>query len=313
MEYLIAPMEGITFSGFRKVHHDFFPGADAYYAPFISPDSEGSFKPKFLKEITSDSSQGYRLVPQILANKAGPFNITAGNLAALGFDEVNLNLGCPSGTVFAKNKGAALLGDLEFLESFLEGIFSEVPCEVSIKMRMGVESTDEFPALVKLIDRYPIKKLIVHARARSGYYKSEPDLKGFASACADLPFPVCYNGNIYSPSDLDKARNAVPGLESVMIGRGIARNPAALRIIQGGKGLERDELKEYHRAMVDAYFQAGLSPIFTAARMKELWHYMFELFPGEDKLLKALFKTRSFEDFISSASTLISRYNPENQ
>ena len=313
MEFLAAPMEGITFSGFRRVHHSFFPGADAYYAPFISPDSEGSFKPKFLKELTSDASEGYRLVPQILTNRAEPFNITAGKLADLGFKEVNLNLGCPSGTVFAKNKGAALLGGLEFLQSFLDGIFASAPCGISIKMRMGVESTAEFPALLELMKKYPLEKLIVHARARSGYYESEPDLDMFAACCKDLPFPVSYNGNVYSPADLERVISAFPALDSVMIGRGIARNPALIRMLKGGNGLERGELREYHEAMTAAYLDAGLSPVFTAARMKELWHYMDAIFPGEEKTLKALFKTRSFEDFRSVSSTLLSRHDPENQ
>ena len=108
MEFLFAPMEGITFALFRQIHHMMFPGITEYYTPFIAPDSEGSFKPKYLRDLTSDRSANLSVIPQILANNATAFSITAGKLQALGFTEFNLNAGCPSGTVFAKHKGAGM-------------------------------------------------------------------------------------------------------------------------------------------------------------------------------------------------------------
>ncbi|MBO5567774.1 MAG: tRNA-dihydrouridine synthase, partial [Clostridia bacterium] len=100
MEYFYAPMEGITLSRFRQIHHEMFPGVSEYYTPFIAPDSNGGFRAKFLRELTTDCGQ-VPLIPQLLVNNAEAFCLTADRLIELGFREINLNVGCPSGTVFA--------------------------------------------------------------------------------------------------------------------------------------------------------------------------------------------------------------------
>ena len=168
-------MEGITYALYRAVHARCFPGAVEYYTPFIAPDTTGSFKAKYLKELTLDREQGLNVIPQLLVNRAKPFCATAEKLLSLGFPEINLNLGCPSGTVFAKHKGAGLLSDLTALEALLDAVFADAEQKgyrISIKTRMGVKNTDEFPAIAALYCRYPLSRLIIHARSREGYYQS---------------------------------------------------------------------------------------------------------------------------------------------
>ena len=116
MEYYFAPMEGITGAEYRAVHHRHFPGVDRYYMPFITPTQDRVFTPRELRNISPERNAGYRAVPQLLTKNAGDFNWAAGELFAMGYDEVNLNLGCPSGTVVAKGKGSGLLGAPEALD-----------------------------------------------------------------------------------------------------------------------------------------------------------------------------------------------------
>ena len=111
MELSFAPMEGITYSAYRRVHAEMFPGADRYYAPFIAPDSTGRFKAGNLRDVLPENNAGIKLVPQLLCNAAAPFLAVARELKDLGYEEVDLNVGCPSGTVVAKHKGAGMLGD----------------------------------------------------------------------------------------------------------------------------------------------------------------------------------------------------------
>ena len=77
----------------------------------------------------------------------------------MGYGEVNLNLGCPSGTVTAKGKGAGFLGDLPRLERFLDEIFARSPLPISIKTRMGVSDPEEFGPILALYNRSPVKEL----------------------------------------------------------------------------------------------------------------------------------------------------------
>ena len=201
MELSFAPMEGITGSIYRRVHARFFPGADVYYAPFIAPDGTGRFKGSALRELLAENNEGVSLIPQLLVNAPEPFLAAAEALGDLGYEEINLNIGCPSGTVVAKHKGAGMLGDLESLERCLDEIFTRCPLRVSVKTRLGLSSTGEFPAVLSLYRRYPLARLIVHARDRAGMYQSKPDLDAFAPALDDSPFPVIYNGNIFSVRD----------------------------------------------------------------------------------------------------------------
>ena len=299
-------MEGITLFRYRMIHHRMFPGAAEYYTPFIAPDSKGSFRPKYLRELTSDCNS-LRVIPQLLVNNAEAFCATAEKLRELGFGEVNLNIGCPSGTVFSKHKGAGMLTDLASLDAVLDGIYSHAEQKgyrVSIKTRMGVHSTEEFPAILECYRKYPISKLIVHARCRDDFYRGEADLSGLASSIGECLFPVVYNGNIAAPEDLEKVSLAAPQIESVMIGRAAVSNPALFRWFKTGEQLRLEELKAFHDELVETWMEDGLSPAFTVERAKTLWTYMQELFPEAKREIKAVLKARNMPDYRIAAETL---------
>ena len=164
MQYYFAPLEGVTGSEFRRAHHRWFPGVDAYYMPFLSPTQDHVFTQRELRNVLPEYNQGFRAVPQLLTKNADDFLWCAGELAAMGYDEVNLNLGCPSGTVVAKGKGSGLLGAPEALDRMLDRIFSGSPVAVSLKTRLGLEDPEEFARLLEIFGRYPDSLLIVHPR-----------------------------------------------------------------------------------------------------------------------------------------------------
>ena len=301
-----APMEGVTGASYRRIHREMFPGADRYYAPFIAPDSQGNFRLKHLRDVLPDSNRGIALVPQILANSAEAFLSVAAQLKELGYEEVNLNAGCPSGTVVSKHKGAGMLSDLTSLDAFLSRVFEAAPVKVSVKTRMGMNSTGEFPAILEIYKRYPLSELIIHARDRAGQYKSRPDREAFARAFEGCPFPVCYNGNIFNAEHMASLTAQVPGLSRVMLGRGAAANPALFRVLKGGPALGRDELREFHDRLLDDALSSGLSPHYAMARMKELWYYMIWMFPGSAREYKALNKSRSLDEYRSAVTLLFS-------
>ena len=72
----------------------------------------------------------------------------------LGYQEVNLNLGCPSGTVTAKGKGSGMLKDTDALHRFLDQIFCHTTANISVKTRIGFDSPEEFPALMEIYNQY---------------------------------------------------------------------------------------------------------------------------------------------------------------
>ena len=178
-----APMEGVTRAVFRRRHHRMFGGADRYFTPFLSPSADGVFSEKELREVLPEACRGVPTVPQLLAGRAEHFVWAAKDMAALGYREVNLNLGCPSGTVVAKHKGSGLLADPGELDRFLEGVFSglrDTEIAVSVKTRTGLEDSGGFPRLMEVFNRYPICVLTIHPRVGKQFYRGEPDREAFA-------------------------------------------------------------------------------------------------------------------------------------
>jgi hypothetical protein len=88
-----------------------------------------TFTPRELFGVGPQANEGVPAVPQIMAKNAEHFLWAACALRDMGYNEVNLNLGCPSGTVTAKGKGAGMLSDVVALDSFLEKIFDKAPTE----------------------------------------------------------------------------------------------------------------------------------------------------------------------------------------
>ena len=118
MQFLCAPMEGVTGDLFRQAQRQTFPAADSYYTPFLSPTANRTFSPRELREIAPAHNAGIHVVPQLMGHCAEDFLWMAGRLADMGYDEVNFNLGCPSNTVTAKKKGAGLLTEPDLLRRF---------------------------------------------------------------------------------------------------------------------------------------------------------------------------------------------------
>ena len=102
MRYYFAPMEGLTDSIYRKLHHQVFSGVDAYFMPFISPTIHRCLTHREARELPMADSVPFRAVPQLMTKVAEDFLWAAGELAAMGYREINLNLGCPSSTVICR-------------------------------------------------------------------------------------------------------------------------------------------------------------------------------------------------------------------
>ena len=230
----------------------------------------------------------------------------------MGYTEVNLNAGCPSGTVVPKHKGAGMLLDLRSLDAFLCEVFAHSRLRVSVKSRLGLESTAEFPTILEIYNRYPLSELILHARDRKGLYQSRPDLKTFAAAFLSSRAPLCYNGNILSPAHRDRVLEAVPQLTRFMVGRGAAADPALIRQLRGGPALEAQEFAAFLEALFAETLASGIGEYHSLGRMKELWYYCGHLFPGAEREIKRINKARSAADYRAAAAALFAsgRFDP---
>ena len=289
----LAPMEGITGHVFRRVHAECFGALDCYYTPFLPPPRVGNrFGGKAFKEIDPANNQGLNVVPQLMSKNADEFVWAAQVLADMGYREVNLNLGCPSGTVVAKGKGSGFLRNLDELEVFLSDVCERSPLPVSVKTRLGLESDDEYERVLDLYCRIPLAELIVHPRVQADQYHGHPDLDMFAYALAHSRAPVCYNGDVTTAADLHTLEAQYPQLSGIMVGRGIIADPALFREARGGAPAAREELRGYLDDLYHGYSELFGSAGCAVSRMKGHWFYLIHCFAGAEKLEKQLKKLR---------------------
>ena len=144
MRYYYAPLEGITDATFRRLHHKYFPGVDRYFMPFISPTIHRCLTAREARELPKADSVGFAAVPQLLGKNVEDMLWAIEVCADQGYDEVNINLGCPSGTVVSKGKGSGMLSDLFALDAFLEAIYAKAVLPVSLKTRIGVNDSENW-------------------------------------------------------------------------------------------------------------------------------------------------------------------------
>ena len=297
MHYYAAPMEGVTGRLFRRVHSRYFPGVDKYFMPFVSPGKDRVFSRRDMGELTPEADVKVPEVPQLLTCRAEDFLWAAELLRDLGYREVNLNLGCPSGTVTAKGKGSGFLRNPEELDRFLEQIFSRSKVAISIKTRVGYQSPEEFGELLACFGRYPCAELIVHPRVRSDFYKGKVRLEAFALAAERSTAPLCYNGDLTTAGEIVTFRQHFPTVERVMLGRGLVGDPALAAKAAGGPAADREGLRQFHDELYEGYAEAFGSRHNAMLRMKELWFYLIWLFEGQERLGKALKKARTPDEY----------------
>ena len=297
MKFYLAPMEGVTGYLYRNVYHKYFHNIDCYYTPFLAPNKNHGFSSREKNDVKPEHNQGMRVVPQILTSHAEYFIRTAKDMEELGYDEVNLNLGCPSATVVTKRKGAGLLADTAYLEHFLEDIFHEVNIGISLKTRIGMESPEEFDELLDLYNQFPVKELIIHPRVREDYYNNTPNWDAFGKAVEKSSHKLCYNGDLFTVNDYKKFCETFPQIDAVMLGRGILRNPGIVDEMKGHAPVDKKTLKLFHDELLDTYTEvfSGDRPVLF--KMKELWIHMLPLLDPEENYAKKIRKAEKISEY----------------
>lgn len=307
MRICFAPLEGATDAIFRRVHHACFGGVDRYYIPFISPTQNLVFSGRDLSAVAPENNQGVPVVPQLLTRDPAHFLWAAGAFADMGYDEVNLNAGCPSGTVTAKYKGSGLLRDLDVLARLLDEVCARSPLPVSVKTRIGFLSPDEWPALLALYNRYPIRELIVHPRTRMEYYEGQVHHDAFAYALQNAKMPLMYNGDLFTAADCTALAKRFSGISGVMVGRGILANPALAQQLAGGSALTLAALRDFHDRLLRAYLERYQESI-AVGRMREMMNRAACCFEEPAKPLKAIRKAKTLAAYLDGANELFERH-----
>ncbi|MCR5700671.1 MAG: tRNA-dihydrouridine synthase family protein [Lachnospiraceae bacterium] len=305
MRFYLAPMEGITTYIYRNAYHKYYGNIDTYYTPFVA---NRKLKSRELADVLPDNNKATPLVPQILTNKADVFLEITSQLQDMGYGEVNLNLGCPSGTVVAKRRGAGFLEDPVELEKFLDIIYEKSHISISIKTRLGIDALYEWEDLLNIYKRFPIKEMIIHARTLSQGYSGTPSLEAFKMAQDTLTCPLCYNGDITDIASYKKLIATCPDTTAVMLGRGVIANPSLPQILTADNITaeeSQDSFRSFHDELLEGYrdYMSGDQPVLF--KMKELWTFRSQYVDIDKKTLKKIRKAQSISAYQSAVEEVL--------
>lgn len=304
MKFYFAPMEGLTGYIYRNAHHDIFNNVDKYFSPFIVANQSGSYRTREINDILPENNQGLVLVPQLLTNNAVDFIHTSKKIKQLGYHEVNLNLGCPSGTVVSKNKGSGFLAKRDELDQFLDEIFTASVTKISIKTRLGKEQPEEFYEIIKIFNKYPISELIIHPRIQKDFYKNKPNLEMFKEALILSKNPVCYNGDLFNIQNIQDFTYDFPNVDTLMLGRGLITNPGLIGSVTDGIKMDKQLLKEFHDRIYEDYKKVLFGDRNVLFKMKEIWTYMILMFSDNAKYKKKIKKAEKLCDYEEAVASL---------
>lgn len=316
----MAPMEGITTYIYRNAFKKYYGGFDKYFYGFICGSKLNN---KEKNDLKAEHNLGMNVVPQVLTNNSDTFISVTKRLNDMGYDEVNLNLGCPSGTVVAKGRGAGFLSKPEELRHFLEDIFSAGLKDISIKTRLGMESREEWDVLLDIYKDFPIKELIIHARYKKDMYSPGVHMEEFEKAYEIAGMDVydnnasklgkhgfwnlCFNGDIMSVEDFQKIESSFPQVNSVMLGRGMIIDGNLLGKIKEAKNEEdarenemlsdKDRFFAFHDEILNGYKEMLSGDRNVLFKMMELWSYWQRELQVPDKLMKNLRKSKTINEY----------------
>lgn len=299
VKYYMAPLESVTTWIYRQAHAKIYGRLDKYFIPFLEPHEKRDFKTRELQEILPEHNENIYVVPQILTNRSEGFIKLAKALKDWGYEEINLNLGCPSKTVVTKGKGSGFLAKPEELERFLTEIFDALSGEVkiSVKTRIGKEDPEEFPALLELFNKYPMEELIIHPRVQKDGYGNVPRLELYELAEKQSVNPLCYNGDLYTREQIRNFAERFPGTERLMFGRGFLRDPGLLY----NEGKDPKDIFEkfwaFHDLVYEGYQERNMGDRNVLFKMKELWSYQVYQFSEPERLFKTFKKVQDCNEY----------------
>ncbi len=290
-----APMQESTDYVYRRAHANNFGGIDKYFSPYLLVQKEGGLKKSHLRDTLPENCSGYALVPQIMAGNSSDFLFLAKHLSALGYEEINWNLGCPYPMVTRKGMGSGLLPHPEAIREILHHSLPQLDCRVSVKLRSGLVSEDEILGVLPVLNEFPLHEVIFHPRSAKELYSGNANRDLFKKVMGLCQLPLVYNGDLVTKEDFRNVSDRFQTANTWMIGRGMLKNPFLANEIKGVQLPGRSEkailLEHFHEEIFASYASmlSGQSHLIT--RMIKFWEYFCFLFPNPHKAFKRVKKS----------------------
>ena len=295
---LAAPLQGVTDNVWRMAQHEVFGGVGAYYAPFMRVE-HGEVRRKDLRDVDPDRNAGITLIPQILACQPDHALMMVDALRQMGYQRIDINLGCPFPPIALHRKGSGMLAYPDLVEDVFNALASIEDVKYSVKMRLGWDSNDQWRNILPLMDIIKPCHIAVHPRTGKQQYKGDLDMEQFEALMAASSWPVVYNGSLRTIEDIEQTIQRYPTLAAVMVGSGLAANPGMFT-----PDARPDDYRRFHDLLVDGYTeQLNGGEAQLVRHLQDIWQTFL---PGTShKLFKAIRKSRTLDQYQNAAAAAL--------
>src|SRR6202048_3914839 len=309
---VLAPMAGVTDTVFRRFIRN-LGGCGLIITEFTSADGVLRKKDQKAKRYLHFYEDEHPISAQLFGSDPYVMAEAARMVEGLGFDLVDLNLGCPAKKVVKCNGGSGLLRDLPAIGKIFEAVRAAVTIPFTVKFRAGWNDEELVCVdLARMAEDCGLCAVALHARTREQGYSGNARWEWIAAVKNSVEIPVIGNGDIRSPEEAG-ARVSQTGCDAVMIGRTAPSNPWIFRQIQQycAAGLcqgntrafglaygQPSELDRYQ--MIRTYFQMLIEEELPDAigKMKQFASWFTHGVPGGAGLRKAIYESKSAPEIL---------------
>lgn len=310
-----APMEGVTDECYRSVIAALYPEWDYISTDFLRIPTVGIYPDKHIikhygETFYNNQELKDKTIYQILTSETAFTVEHAKKIQELGFDRLDINLGCPSKTVCKNKGGSYLLSDLPVLKKIILDIRQNFKGIFTAKIRVGYRDDSNFENILKTLEDCGVDAIIIHARTRDELYKGVANWDYVKQAVKMVDIPVVGNGDIWTVKDIIRYYDYTDA-HSVMIARGALKTPWLAREFKAGN-IEEDsrmrvnEMQRYYQFFYDQICSMqDLPELSRNRRLKSISRYIFDPLEDGAAIKKSFLLSKSKDEMFEVISSLL--------
>lgn len=301
---ILAPMENVTDFVFREVITNYLPRPDVFFTEFTNVEAlNSSGFEKTIKRLKFSKKQK-PIVAQIWGTNPNSFYKSVQLIEKLGFDGIDINMGCPDRTVMRSGAGSAMIGNKDLVNEIILAVKKGTKLPISIKTRIGIKEIVTEDWVTFLLEQ-KLDALTIHGRVAKQMSKGLSDWEEIEKAVkikneASPQTLIIGNGDVESYQQIMNLHKKYK-VDGVMIGRGIFKNPWVFdKLLNKSKNNEKHSKEEYiavlRKHMSLSQKENKSKKAFEP--MKKFFKMYINNFKGASALRQRLMETKDFDQAI---------------